>query len=94
VPAPAGRPGGYPVTISRAGIELDLPDGMSETDAIAVNAVAARWDGIEQIAPDGTLTFTPAASDEIEHRLGLRLSRISLDEQATVADELASRLSR
>ena len=70
VPAPAGRPGGYPVTISRAGIKLDLPAGVSETDAIAVNAVAVRWDGIEQIAPDGTLTYTPAASDEIERQLG------------------------
>jgi hypothetical protein len=94
VPAPAGRPGGYPVTISRAGIELDLPGGVSETDAIAINAVAARWDGIEHIAADGTLTFTPAASDEIERQLGLRLTRITLDEQQAAADELAARLGR
>jgi hypothetical protein len=92
VPAPGGRPGGYPVTISRAGVELDLPAGVSEADAIAVNAVAARWDGIEQIAPDGTLTLTVAASDEIERQLGLRLKRIALDEQQPVCDELAARL--
>lgn len=92
VPAPAGRPGGYPVTISRAGIKLDLPAGVSETDAIAVNAVAARWDGIEQIAPDGTLTYTTAASDEIERQLELRLTSITLNEQQPVADELAARL--
>jgi hypothetical protein len=94
VPAPAGRPGGYPVSISRAGIELDLPGGVSESDAIAINAVAARWDGIEQIASDGTLTFTPALSDEIERQLGLRVTRITLDEQQPVADELADRLRR
>jgi hypothetical protein len=94
VPAPAGRPGGYPVTISRAGIELDLPDDLSETDAIAINAVAARWDGIEQITPDGTLTFTAAVSDEIERQLGLSLKRITLDEQQAVADELAAPLRR
>ncbi|MGO9789102.1 MAG: hypothetical protein ACLP8S_06135 [Solirubrobacteraceae bacterium] len=94
VPAPAGRPGGYPVTVSRAGIELDLPDGLSETDAIAINAVAARWDGIEMIAPDGTLTFTAAVSNEIERMLGLRIKRITLDEQQTVADELVARLNR
>jgi hypothetical protein len=94
VPAPAGRPGGYPVTVSRAGVELDLPDGLSEMDAIAINAVAARWDGIELIAPDGTLTFTAAVSDEIERTLGLRVRHITLDEQQTVADELAARLSR
>jgi hypothetical protein len=94
VPAPAGRPGGYPVTISRAGIDLDLPDDVTEQDAIAINAVAARWDGIELIAPDGTLTFTAAVSDEIERALGLRVKRITLDEQPAVADELAARLSR
>jgi hypothetical protein len=94
VPAPGGRPGGYPVLISRAGIELDLPAGVSETDAIAINAVAARWDGIEQISADGTLTLTTAAADEIERQLGLRLKCITLDEQQPVSDELAARLSR
>jgi hypothetical protein len=92
-PAPGGRPGGYPVIVSRAGIELDLPDGVSEADAIAINSVAARWDGIERIAADGTLTYTAALSDEIDRHLGLRLTEIKLDEQAAVADELASRLA-
>lgn len=94
VPAPAGRPGGYPVTISRAGIELNLPAGVSETDAVAVNAVAARWDGIEQIAPNGTVTYTTAAADEIERQLGLPLTSITLNEQQPVADELIARLLR
>jgi hypothetical protein len=31
--------------------------------------VAARWDGVEQITADGTLTFTAAASGEIERQL-------------------------
>jgi hypothetical protein len=93
VPAPAGRPGGYPVMISRAGIELDLPDDVTEADAIAINAVAARWDGIEQITADGTLIFTAAVSKEIERQLGLTLKRITLDEQQAVADELAALLN-
>jgi len=92
VPAPDGRPGGYPVTISRAGMKLDLPDGVSEADAIAVNEVAARWDGIERIAPDGTVTFTTPASDEIKRRLGLHLQHITPDEHPAIADELAHRL--
>jgi hypothetical protein len=94
VPAPAGRPGGYPVIISRAGIGLDLPAGVSETDAIAINAVAARWDGIEMISADGTVTFTAAASDQIARQLGLRLTTITLDEYQPVADELAAQLNR
>lgn len=93
VPAPAGRPGGYPARLSRAGVTLDLPDGLTEADAYAVNSVAARWDGIEHIAPDGTLTFTQSVVDATERVLGLRLESIRLDEQAAVADELAARLA-
>ncbi|MDQ2894047.1 MAG: hypothetical protein M3Y09_00100 [Actinomycetota bacterium] len=92
VPAPGGRPGGYPVAVSRAGVELDLPDDVTEADAIAVNAVAARWDGIEQIAPNGTMKFTPTASDEIERALGLRVEQIAIEQHPAIADQLAARL--
>ena len=92
VPAPAGRPGGYPVRISRAGIELDLPPGMTEADAIAVNAVAARWDGIERIEPDGAFVYSRWVSDELERTLGLRLERVEPAESDAIADELVARL--
>ena len=58
MPAPDGRPGGYPVRISAGGVTLDLPGGVPEPEAIAINATAARWDGIEQIDGEGTMTFT------------------------------------
>ncbi len=92
VPAPGGRPGGYPVTVSRTGVKLNLPNGVTEADAIAVNAVAARWDGIEQIAANGTISFTPAASHEIERALGLRLEQITVEQHPAIADQLAARL--
>jgi hypothetical protein len=93
-PAPGGRPGGYPVRISRAGVELDLPDGLAEEDAVAVNAVAGRWDGIEAIAPDGTVTFGAWLSDALHAALGLRLQRVAPSEQEAVAEELLARLER
>lgn len=93
VPAPGGRPGGYPVRLSRAGVALDLPEGLTEEDAVAVNAVAARWDGIEAIAPDGTVTFGPWLSDALHAALGLRLERVAPGEQEAVADELLARLA-
>ena len=66
-PAVGGRPGGYPALASSAGLELDLPDGVDEAEAIAVNAEAARWDGIAAIESDGTIVYTSgeriAASD-------------------------------
>jgi hypothetical protein len=94
LPAPAGRPGGYPTRVSRAGVELDLPAGLAESDARAVNSVAARWDGIERIAPDGTLTYTATVADATQRILGLRLERVTLDEQAEVAQELTALLAK
>jgi hypothetical protein len=92
-PAPAGLPGGYPLRVSRAGVDLDLPDEMTEADAVAVNAVAARWDGIERIAPDGAVTFTPEVGDATERLLGRRLEHMAPDEVDAIADDLAARLS-
>jgi hypothetical protein len=94
VPAPGGRPGGYPARLSRAGVELDLPPGLREDDAAAVNAVAARWDGIEHIDRDGTAHFTAAVADATEQVLGLRLEAVAVGDHPAVADELAARLAR
>ena len=94
VPAPGGRPGGYPVRISRAGIELDLPDGMTESDAVAINSVAARWDGIERIEADGSFVYTRWVSEELERTLGLRLERVEPGDCDAVADELMARLAQ
>jgi hypothetical protein len=94
VPAPGGRPGGYPVLISRAGVELDLPATMTEADAIAVNAVAARWDGIERIDPDGAFVFCDWVTAAVERTLGFRMERVVPSESDAIADELAARLWR
>jgi hypothetical protein len=92
VPAPAGRPGGYPVRASRAGVELDLAPGCSEAEAVAVNAVAARWDGIERIGPDGTITFTDAVVSASRAVLGWTLDRVEPDDLDAVAAELEAHL--
>jgi hypothetical protein len=94
VPAPGGRPGGYPVRISRRGIELDLPAGTSEDDAIAINSVAARWDGIEHIDPGGAVTFCDWAVDAIGEGLGLALERVEPGEMEAVGDEMLARAQR
>jgi hypothetical protein len=93
VPAPGGRPGGYPVEASRSGVRLALPEGVSEDVAIAVNAAAARWDGIERIAPDGAVTFTRAVADATGRLLGRRLEHVEAAEMDDVADDLARRAS-
>jgi hypothetical protein len=91
VPAPGGRPGGYPVRASAAGVELDLPDGTSESDAVAINTTAARWDGIERIEEDGEVVFTREAANEVERLLGWRLERFVVGEADAVAAEMERR---
>jgi hypothetical protein len=92
VPAPGGRPGGYPATLSSGGVALDLPGEVSEDEAIAINATAARWDGIERIDASGTVTFTPDVTRRTAELLGLALERVTAGELDDVADELEARL--
>jgi hypothetical protein len=88
VPAPGGRPGGYPVRLSRAGVALDLPGSMSEAEAIALNVRAGAWDGIERIEADGTIVLTAAAAEAAQDALGLDLERMA----PGALDDLAERL--
>jgi hypothetical protein len=92
VPAPAGRPGGYPVRLSRAGIALDLPAGMGEADAVALNERAAAWDGVEQVEADGTIVLTPGAAEAAQEALGVDLARMAPGELDGLAERLRSAL--
>ena len=87
-PAPAGRPGGYPLLIGAGRVALDLPASLGEDEAVATNARAARWDGLERVEPDGTLVFTDAVAEATERQLGIRVERVVPSDNDAVADEL------
>ena len=87
-PAPAGRPGGYPLRISAGRVALDLPASLGEDEAVAINARAARWDGLERVEPDGTLVFTEAVAEATERQLGVRVERVVPSDNDAVAEEL------
>jgi hypothetical protein len=93
-PAPNGLPGGYPVRLSRRGVELDLPPRLQPDDAVEINRRAAAFDGIDRIEPDGTVVFTGEVADGTARLLGLRLERLRPDEVDEVAGELAARAKR
>jgi hypothetical protein len=57
-PAPNGLVGGYPVTISRKGVAVDLPLDWTLEHALSINAAALTFDGITAIEKDGTVIFT------------------------------------
>jgi len=67
---------------------------MTESEAIAVNAVAARWDGVERIEPDGAFVHSGWVSDTLERTLGLRLERVEPADSDAIADDLEARLAR
>jgi hypothetical protein len=72
-PAPMGLPGGYPVRIAEGRVELDLPPGADPEEILAFHRRIGRGDGVEEIAGDGTVTFTEEARDavaSIDPRLG------------------------
>jgi hypothetical protein len=56
VPGPSGLPGGYPVRIAGARMELNLPAGLSEFKAIEWNEKIAFADGVK-IFPRGYVEF-------------------------------------
>ena len=64
-PAPFGRPGGYPVVIEGGEIALDLPPGQELDEVSAWQSSIGRNDGVEAIAPDGTVTFTERAHEAV-----------------------------
>jgi hypothetical protein len=64
-PAPLGLPGGYPVVIEDGAISLDLPPGQELDEVSAWQSSIGRNDGVDAIAPDGTVTFTEPARDAV-----------------------------
>ncbi|MDY7091524.1 MAG: hypothetical protein SX243_00985 [Acidobacteriota bacterium] len=65
-PGPGGLPGGYPVRVSAAGVELDLPAVIDLEEALAYQWESARVDGVERLDADGTVHFTAAARRALE----------------------------
>jgi hypothetical protein len=61
VPGPNGLPGGYPVSINKGRLELDLPLDCSLAEAIDLNLQGAYDMGAAIIDPDGFTAFSPTA---------------------------------
>lgn len=79
VTGPMGRPGGYPALVSRSGVELDLPPGLTAPEAVSLNEAAARFDGIERIESDGTAVYTPEIRSAMEN-IGYRCEAVTFEE--------------
>jgi hypothetical protein len=56
-PGPNGLPGGYPVRLDAGVLRLDLPPGVSESEAIAWNTACERENGV-LVGADGFVRYT------------------------------------
>jgi hypothetical protein len=91
VAGPEGRVGGYPCRWDGGHLPLDLPPGVTEAEAVAVNVEAQRADGLDRIDPHGTVWFTDACRDGLRAAFGLDWDHLGLDDMAAAADALSAR---
>jgi hypothetical protein len=91
-PGPGGLPGGYPVEIGRTGARVRLPDAIAMRDALAINLVGQRGEGIEEIRKDGTLVLTDVAADVLHDVFGMTAGTIDPKDADAFSIELAERL--
>lgn len=89
-PSPNGLVGGYPVTVSRKGVVVDLPREWSLELALGVNASALTFDGITAIEKDGTVIFADKTAAALKALLGEDWPKLPPEAAAGLATKLVA----
>ncbi|MFK4221519.1 hypothetical protein [Streptomyces sp. NPDC019890] len=87
VPGPQGLPGGYPARVTRRRIELDLPYGLSLSDAVAYNERLTFAEGV-RIDPAGDVHFAPSVQEALRPHLPQLCEGFSGRETARAAAQM------
>lgn len=90
VPGPSGLAGGYPVSVDRGGISLDLGP-ISQDTALAINEASHRFDGIQEIRKDGTAVIGEEGAKVLRDLIGYAPDRVTIRDVHEQARELAAR---
>jgi hypothetical protein len=90
-PGPKGLVGGYPVRFGKNDQYVDLPQGLSLDQAIAINRQAQRYDGIDDVADDGTVSFTDDVAEIAKVELNFDCTAFRPAECEAMAYELSAR---
>ena len=93
VPGPNGLPGGYPVMVTEnGGIELDLPPGIDEAGAVAINEGAQVFDGLAYVRPN-EVALTEEARAALTEIVGVELPTLTPANAVEVANEVLGGLN-
>ena len=90
-PGPNGLPGGYPVRLSTAGAEVDLPPEIGLEEAVAMNEEAQTYDAIQRVDPDGRVHFMPYTVEIMRELLGFECESFAPEESLELAREQMAR---
>ena len=71
---------------------IDLPDEWSLKQAIEVNEASLKWDGIDEMAQDGTIVFTAKTQVALHKLLGKNIETLSTEIAQDQANDLLNAL--
>lgn len=87
VPGPNGLPGGYPVRLTDGALDLDLPNGVTEAEAIAWNGTFEAENGLV-VSPEGHLGFTGILGERLSEHVPALRNGFAVRELEAVCEEL------
>ena len=93
-PGPEGLPGGYPVRINAKGATVELPGDISREEAIRINEISNKLDGIGRVEKGGTVVFPEKTVQIMDEMLGYHCEKMTLEESGERARELLAAYKR
>lgn len=89
VPGPNGLPGGYPVRLDAGALRLDLPPGLSESEAVAWNAAFGRENGVV-VGADGFVRYAGRVEEALRSVSPTVAAGFAMNEFDAAFDALSS----
>lgn len=90
-PGPLGLEGAYPVRLSRKGVELVLPKGMTKEQARGLMLEAQKFDGISEIRDNGDVKYSPEAAAMLKEELLIDWDVVTVKDSFEQAKELRAK---
>ena len=93
VPGPNGLPGGYPVRLDAGTLRLDLPNGLSDREAVAWNAAFEEQNGV-LVGADGVVRYTGRVEEALRSVSPTVAAGFGMSEFSAAFDSLSALRAR